>query len=376
MVRAVIWSREWRCADRLNNLLWIYINPPMRIAITYNVLRQRTDEEIDFDRQSTIHSLQKALQDVHEVVAIECTRDIPGWIRSLLDFEPDFVFNFAAGFPSAARESFFPALYEQLGIPYFGSDPATMLICHNKGLTNRIVAAAGIRAPRSLAIASLEEFTAMDRGALRFPMIVKPNSEAWGLGLDRSSVVRDYPSLTARLGELLQRFRGIAVCEEFIPRGEDVSMSFVEGLGEEVFGPVVYDYDRSHELFSYEVKSQQYDESILKFPHSITADVEACLKEAMGRAVLALDIRGYARADFRLDPAGNPYFIEMNSRTEVMPDRSDFFAPLRRAGYSYEQVVRHMVEFARSNCHRKRGVAGLREHDLITSLLRKTASAL
>lgn len=341
----------------------------MKIALTYNILREKTDEQIDFDRQSTMVALRKALEEAHEVLPIECSREILEWLRTLIDFKPDLVFNFAAGFPSAARESFYPALYEQLGLAYFGSDPTTMLICHNKGLTNRIVAAAGVRAPRSIALSSFAEFEALDKRAFRFPMIVKPNSEAWGLGLDGSSVVRNYESLSARLAEILRRFQGIAVCEEYIPRGEDVSMSFVQGLGDEVFGPVVYDYSRAFDVFSYEVKSQQYDESILKFPNSITPELEKRLKENMARAVLALDVRGYGRADFRIDPDGEPYFIEMNSRTEVMPDRSDFFAPLRRAGYSYEQVVRHMVEYAYANSRAKRGVAGLRDRDLITSLI-------
>lgn len=342
----------------------------MRIVILYNINRTNTYEEIDFDREHTIDALITALRPHHEVYPLECRRDILDWLQRLLEFQPDFIFNFAAGYPSVAREAFYPALYEQLGIPYFGSDPTTMIISHNKGLTNKIVEESGVNVPWFTALFSKAELEFLRRKSLSYPLIVKPNGEAWGIGVSRDSVVNDFDELESQVTRIWNQFNNIALVQRYIPLGIEVSMSYVEGLGTTgVFGPVVYEFDKGKMVFSYEVKSFPYSESILKYPDTITDDLKKRLHDDMKRAVKALDIRGYARADFRIDPDGVCYFIEMNARTEVMPVRSDFTGPIIRAGYTYEEIVLHMVEHAMSNPERRPSMVGLFTPDSIHSAI-------
>ena len=83
------------------------------------------------------------------------------------------------------REAFYPALFEELGIPYTGSDAYTNAITLDKWLTKLMLQRAGIetraRPPRH---APQLRATMVERGAgLAFPVIVKPNHEGSSKGI-------------------------------------------------------------------------------------------------------------------------------------------------------------------------------------------------
>ena len=64
--------------------------------------------------------------------------------HALMAAAPDVVFNIAEGARGRGREAQVPALCELLGIPYSGSDPTTLSLCLDKGLTKQILRSAGI----------------------------------------------------------------------------------------------------------------------------------------------------------------------------------------------------------------------------------------
>lgn len=332
----------------------------MKVALLYNLNRNDTIEEMDFDRRTTIDALCGALWPIHSVLSLECTRDIVTWLSSLIQYKPDLVFNFAAGFPSVSRQGFYPALFEQLGIAYTGSDAATMLVCLNKALAKKIAADAGVQVPWGFVIEDARQIDRLDLRKARWPLLVKPNGETWGLGIDRKSIVNSPAELVERVAEITEKFGGITLVEEFVPRGMDVSMTYIEGLAAEVFEPVVYEYPVDEPVFSYALKTRSYTESILTFPSSFSPFVLDDIHQQMRRVIMALDIRTYARADFRISPEGQVFFLEIDPRPELLPHRSDFFAPLLRAGFSYDGVVRHVVEYAAQTYRKRATLLGLR----------------
>jgi len=337
----------------------------VKIALLHNSNRDGDVDIREFATDLTVTGITRALSVSHKVQPIDCRRNIEMWLDDLTQFAPDLIFSLAEGYPSAAREAFYPALYEQLGIPYCGSDPTTLLITHNKALTERIVEAAGLTVPWS-ATMSCEEDIVYFRDKLPFPVIVKPNSEGSSIGIDERAVAHTIDEVHDRVNAIWNRFCTLALVEEYISPGVDCSMSFVEGLGADgVFGPVVYAYPEG-EVFSYELKSRSYAQSILSFPETITAEIAIQLHDDMLRAVHALDVRGYGRADFRVVPGGSCYFIEMNGQPQEMgPKRSDFMAPVLRAGYAYEKVVLHIAEYAAAKAPRRPSAAGLQPQELI-----------
>lgn len=54
-------------------------------------------------------------------------------------------------------------------------------------------------------------------------------------------------------------------------------------------------------------------------------------------------LRGYARVDFRVSEKGVPYVLEINANPCISPD-AGFIAAAKKAGMSYEQVIKTILE--------------------------------
>src|SRR5690606_31485360 len=102
----------------------------LRVGLTYNLKRivakaaTDDDSEAEFDSITTIDAVAQAIASHgHQVVRLEAT---PELVRSLPDADLDLVFNLAEGGKGRGREAHVPALLEMMGLPFTGSDAATM----------------------------------------------------------------------------------------------------------------------------------------------------------------------------------------------------------------------------------------------------------
>ena len=321
-----------------------------RIAVVYNLKRSSDEHNYEFASEDQVTDIVDALAATYEVRVIEAPPRTMAWVPDLENFAPDLIFNLAEGYRSAAREAFYPALYEQLGLLYTGSDPTAMLVTHNKQLTKSVVQARGVRCVKSMLLG--QPFTAEhgcshnDGDGCRLeqllPAVVKPNTEGSSMGIHQRSIVHTHAELFDALDYITSTFGSLAIMEEFIPRGIDLSVSYVEGTSESgVWDPIHYAYSGS-EMLDAETKNRRRERSILDANAPLTQNQRAAVRDAMQRAVKALGPRGYARADFRIAENGVPYFLEMNCMPVFVNHRSDFLNPLFAAGWTFEQIV-HLV---------------------------------
>ncbi|MGH3711100.1 MAG: D-alanine--D-alanine ligase family protein [Pseudonocardiaceae bacterium] len=325
-----------------------------RVAVVYNLRRSLDEHNYEFASERQIADIVDALMARHEVRPIEAPPRTMGWVSELENFAPDLVFNLAEGYASAAREAFYPALYEQLGLLYTGSDPTAMLVTHNKQLTKSVVQAQGVNCVKSVL---LEKPFAVEHGcSLRdgdgcrleqlLPAVVKPNTEGSSMGIHKHSIVRTHAELLEAFDYVTSTFRSLALMEEFIPNGVDLSASYVEGSSDTgVWDPIQYAYAGA-DMLDAETKNQRYERSILNVDVPLTKKQCASVRDAMQVAVKALGARGYARADFRVAEDGIPYFLEMNCMPVIVNHRSDFLNPLFTAGWSFEEIVHLMADRA------------------------------
>src|SRR5580704_4084881 len=121
----------------------------MRIALTYNVRLTSSEEEAEFDSPETIDTIARTLEKAgHLVERVEVTGPASRLVAHLEAFVPDMIFNAAEGRRGRTRRAFYPALFEELGIPYTGSDSYTLCVTLDKALTKRILAGFGVPSPR------------------------------------------------------------------------------------------------------------------------------------------------------------------------------------------------------------------------------------
>src|SRR3954468_17303708 len=122
----------------------------MRIALTYNLKITGSPEEAEFDSPATIDAVAEALERAgHEVERVEVSGPASRVIARLEALAPDLIFNTAEGHKGKTREAFYPALFDQLGIPYTGSDAYTLCVTLDKALTKRIVSGFAVPTPRA-----------------------------------------------------------------------------------------------------------------------------------------------------------------------------------------------------------------------------------
>src|SRR6185436_10577139 len=98
---------------------------------------------------------------------------------------PDLIFNAAEGRRGRFREAFYPALFDELGFPYTGSDAYALAVTLDKQLTKLILHQQGVRTPGWQFVENVREFRPED---LKFPVIVKPNFEGSSKGITQDSI--------------------------------------------------------------------------------------------------------------------------------------------------------------------------------------------
>ncbi len=323
----------------------------MKIAFTHNLQLTDSEEEAEFDTIETVDAVATALRaGGHEVEKIEVTGPASHLAARIESFAPDLIFNTAEGRRGRTREAFYPALFEELGFPYTGSDAYVLTVTLDKWLTKLILAAQGIDTPRArLVVPDDRRLRDVGAAGLSYPVIVKPNYEGSSKGIGDDAVVRDSRALADMLPRALRKYPAGVLLEEFIA-GTDVTVPFIEGLGDEgVLLPVDYVYEPGARsglnIYDYRLKSTESNRVSVRCPPDLPRDVVARLRALSKAAIRTLGIRDLARIDFRLTEDGRIFLLEVNALPSL--DRgSSTFAAAAREGLDYEAALGSIVSSA------------------------------
>lgn len=318
----------------------------MKIALTHNLKLSSTIEEAEFDTPETIDALENALASRgHEVERVEVSGPASRLVARLEAYTPDLIFNTAEGKRGRTREAFYPALFDELGFPYTGSDAYTLAVTLDKALTKKILAGYGVPSPRgrfvnrqSLGGGGLDDFV--------FPVIVKPNFEGSSKGISDRSVAEDPIQLARVLEEVLEIYPAGLIVEQFIG-GKDVTVPFINGIGPDgILDPVEYliapGYKRRYDIYDYHLKNEASNLVEVLCPADIEPAVAARIKELARRVVKALDIRDMGRVDFRLGRDGDIHFLEMNALPSLETG-AGLFAAASRQSHDYAAAINAIV---------------------------------
>ncbi|WP_437962884.1 ATP-grasp domain-containing protein (plasmid) [Sorangium sp. So ce119] len=343
----------------------------MRIALTHNLKITGSAEEAEFDSPETIAAIAGALERAgHEVERIEVSGPASRVLARLEALQPDLIFNTAEGHKGKTREAFYPSLFDELGIPYTGSDAYALNVALDKSLTKRVLASYGVATPR----ARLVNRTTLESGALddvSFPVIVKPNFEGSSKGIYREwSVCEDAYHLAEVVERQLARFEAGLLVEHYVA-GIDVACSFVDGLKEAggarpngagvpegVLTPVEFVIDPqvpgSYNVYDFNLKHAK-PEHVTRRPAQLPPQTIERIRSLTARVVRALDLKDHARCEFRVTPSSSRnqghdvHFLEVDGLPTLQPGASVFVAAAQR-GVDFDGVIRAIV---RSACQRR-----------------------
>ncbi|WP_373048204.1 ATP-grasp domain-containing protein [Vulgatibacter sp.] len=324
----------------------------MRIALTHNLRLTDSEDEAEFDTAATIDALAGHLERLgHRVERLEVSGPASRTVARLEAWSPDLVFNTAAGRRGRFREAFYPALFEELGMPYTGSDAYALAVTLDKQLSKMIVAQHGIATPAWQFVERLED---LELRRFRFPVIVKPNFEGSSKGITQESVVEEAALLPVRVAEMLSRWPAGVLVEEFVA-GRDITVPYLEAFADApsqgVLAPAEYLFDpavmagRRHAIYDYELKTSLEDAVAVRAPAQIGRETEAVLRLTARRVFGLLGCKDLGRIDFRITPEGAVYFLEVNALPSLQPG-SSIYASAKLQGLDEKGVVEAVVRNA------------------------------
>src|SRR5256885_8104056 len=323
----------------------------MRIALTHNLRLTDSEDEAEFDSRETIDALTAALERLgHRVERIEVSGPASRTAARIEAFSPELIFNTAEGRRGRFREAFYPALFDELGFPYTGSDAWVLAVTLDRSLTKLMLSEHGVISPRGQFI---DDIVDLKLDGWRFPLIVKPNFEGSSKGITQDSVCEERGRLRALVEKTLARFPAGVLVEEFIP-GKDLTVAFLEKAAPErsgVLTPVEYVIDESelskrrYRIYDYDLKSVHYNAVSVRCPADFPGWVLERAQDMARRAYKALGVRDLGRVDFRVAEDGQVYFIEINALPSLEPG-AGIYAAAALEGLHTDAVLGKMVESA------------------------------
>ncbi|RKH05896.1 ATP-grasp domain-containing protein [Corallococcus sp. CA047B] len=323
----------------------------MRIALTYNLRLSDTEEEAEFDTQETVNTLAGAIERLgHRLERFEVSGPASRTVARLEAYSPDLIFNTAEGRRGRFREAFYPALFDELGFAYTGSDAYALALTLDKQLTKLILSKHGIRTPGWQYVEKLSELTAEN---LHFPVIVKPNFEGSSKGITQDSVAETLEQVREKVARALEKYPAGVLVEEYI-RGRDLTVPFLAAVDNDYDGvltPVEYIIDpevsagRKYAIYDYELKTRHEKVVSVRAPANIPPKIAEDVRKMAQKILQVLDCRDLGRLDFRLSDAGVPYFLEINALPSLEPG-AGIYSAAELEGLHLDGVINSIIQSA------------------------------
>ncbi len=229
------------------------------------------------------------------------------------------------------------ALLETIGVAYTGSGVLASSLAMDKELSKCIFRDLGVPTPEGFVVhagTSLSEIAERVAHECGYPVVVKPNAQGSSVGV---SIVPDESKLAAAV-ECAATYDERLVFERFIP-GREVTVAVVEGRALPVVEIVpqsgMYDYRSKYTPGS----------STYHVPADLPETVASLLQQHALRCFNGLRCRDFARVDFRVTPAHEPYCLEVNTIPGMTPTS---LVPKAAAaiGTDFETLVEGIVRAA------------------------------
>lgn len=218
------------------------------------------------------------------------------------------------------------------GLPYTGPGAACSRIAIDKAATKRALEAAGIAtAPYELLPPGRDETR------IPLPLVVKPPRDGSSVGVSKVSSPAEWPAALAAARAADPR--GEALAERYVP-GREWTVGLVGGEAL----PVV-EIRAANGWYGF---AEKYTAGTTRYLFPDGEDdrplTERCRRIALA-AFAAVGGRGVGRVDFRVDPAGTPYVLEINTvpgftASSLLPKAA------ARAGIPFPALCARLIELA------------------------------
>jgi D-alanine-D-alanine ligase len=305
------------------------------------------------DEQDTLYSAEAvagALERLgHEAPRAAFQPDLAHLKRTIAEHKPEAIFNLVESvFGAGIYSTFAPAMLDRMNIPFTGATAAHFAATTDKPFAKTVLRSGGVETPDW---SFGPNWRGLDPERL---YIVKAADEDASVGIDEKSVVKGR-EVRAKVEDRIARFGGRWFAEAYVD-GREFNIAVLAGAD----GPIVFplaemcfrpDWPKDRpKLVSFDAKwiEDTYDYNGSERRFGVEAD-----EPALGRAILETTrkvwhlfaLRGYGRVDFRIDPDGKPWVLEINPNCCISPD-AGFAAAGEQMGLPYDALIGRVLEAA------------------------------
>lgn len=234
-----------------------------------------------------------------------------------LEFPKTLFLCLSDGLTQPSRKAQASILLELIGAAYAGSDPLAHLMAGNKTYAKKIVKEK-LCVPKSFLLFHQADISDIPQN-IDFPVVIKPNREGSSIGITQQNICTNIDELRQQLSLLLEQFDDIIV-EEYIS-GYEITCFIIGNRGNYYLTePILCEYNgvRFFEnfVFGLEEKASGVRKEYLA-QSVLTVQTVDYIRRAAQVAFELLNMRDFARVDFRLGKDGTLYFIEINSNPVI-----------------------------------------------------------
>ncbi len=227
-------------------------------------------------------------------------------------------------------------LFDLLKIPYVGNTPDVMALTAHKAKAKSVVAAAGVKTPFG------KVYRQGDKPTIKIPAVIKPVNSDNSLGI---TLVKDLADYDRALNKAFEYSNEVLV-EEYIELGREVRCGIIVKDGELV-GLPLEEYQISDRIRHYGDKLKRTNNGNLTYAAKDktkawivdTSDpITQIVQEAAKKCHQALGCRHYSLFDFRIDPQGQPWFLEAGLYCSFSPN-SVISTMAKASGISLDELL-------------------------------------
>ncbi len=215
------------------------------------------------------------------------------------------------GYGFLSENAYFAEICAQYGIKFIGPTPEAIRLMGDKAEGRNTMKAAGVPiVPGSDGeLSSLEEAVELAR-EIGYPILLKPAGGGGGRGMrvanDETELMRSFATAKSEAESAFGN--GALLLEKYLPKVRHVE---IQVLADE--------YGHAIHLGERDCSSQRRHQKIIEESPSpaVSPELRARMGEAALKGVRAIGYHNAGTMEFLLDPDGNFYFIEMNTRIQV-----------------------------------------------------------
>jgi D-alanine-D-alanine ligase len=331
---------------------------PLKVAVLYDVWGEEDTSEPEGTQAGRKRKVKEDREEIFDALgklghepSYYVLDGRPQSLYGLGKCGADLVFNLTESYAGDDTKEMNVAAYmDLLGLPYTGAGPHAHFLAQDKATAKKMFHFHEIRTPF---------FATAYRGNIdhahdvKFPLIVKPQSEDGSIGIDAAAVVTGVKELMERVEYVQNEFDSPALIEEYI-EGREIYASVLGSYEKtEVLPLVELDLSKlprgTPKIASRDVKFETDSKAYKLTKSTIAEDLDEAtiqkLSETALAAYRAVKLRDYGRIDMRLTTDGEVYVIEANPNP-WLSSKHEFAMAAKKSGRSYTQLIGEIVNMA------------------------------